>query len=171
MVSKKVKDVADKISTLSPNGQALVKSIIDASSNDVDYIGTIRDASSAIEILKSNIKTKKEMIDDHVGNYQEWLDLESAKDEVERCRVALNVKLAGDADYNNSMEAMADMKLELKDKQDTLSTFIVAYHTETKENQIEIGTNGDARRLVIKGKLGRVEKYQTNIFSDRKDLN
>lgn len=131
----------------------------------VDYIGTIRNSSADIEALKSQIKTKKEMVDDHVHQKPEWLEYESKKEETAIAKAKLDAALARDADYNNSMTQLAELKDTVKDKQDTLSTFIVGYHAETKETQVELGANGDARQLIIKGRLGKKQKYQTSLFS------
>jgi hypothetical protein len=62
------------------------------------------------------------------------------------------------------MSDLADEKLSLKDAQDNLSDFLLAYFADTRERQIELAPQ-NAYELTIKAKLGKAKDFQTNIFS------
>jgi hypothetical protein len=129
-------------------------------------IDTIKQYERDIEITKSQIKTKTEIISDHVEQMDEWFELEEAKEAVARARLALSQKLMGDADHNNRLEELAQLKQKKKEQQTILSDYIVAYFGMTQEKQVQVEVNGDARALVLTGKLGKKQKYQTSLFSE-----
>lgn len=134
--------------------------------NMLDTVNSIKSIEMEIESTKGHVKIINEMIADYIQSKQEWLDLESAKEETKRLSDALKNVLANDADYNNNLEELGQLKDKLKSQKEIISDLIVGYKLETRENQIEIGSNGEARQLVLKGKLGKRGKYQTSIFSD-----
>lgn len=128
----------------------------------------ILEQEQAIDHTKIEIATRKEMIADHIEKTQEWLDVEAAKEELLRLRQALAAKLSSDPDYNNQLEDLGQLKDKLKSEKETLSDLIVGYFANTKEHQLEVNNHGDAREVVITGKLGKKGKYQTNLFADKK---
>jgi vacuolar-type H+-ATPase subunit E/Vma4 len=130
-------------------------------------ISAIQSQERAIEITKNKIATRKELMSDAVESKQEWLDLESTKEEVKRLANKLQLSLQGDLAYGNQLEDLAQLKDKLKSQKETLSDLVVGYVLETKERQVEMNNQGDARDLIIKGSLGKKGKYQTNLFVDQ----
>lgn len=116
---------------------------------------------------KEEIKTRKELIAESTETRQAWLDLESAKSEVVRLREKLSQELLGDGDYNNQLEDLGQLKEKFKDQKETMSMLIVSYYVDTQEQQLETDSNGDAREILIAGKLGKKAKYQTSIFTKK----
>lgn len=128
-------------------------------------INNIKDKERDIDATQQQIATRKEMIEELVEQKQEWLDVETAKEELEHARQRLAQVLATDRDYNDQLEDLGQLKDKLKSEKELLSDLIVGYALETKERQIELNNQGDARELVIKGRLGKKAKYQTNMFA------
>lgn len=131
----------------------------------ITTINAIKSQELAIDTTKNQIITRKELIAEAIESRQEWLDLESAKEEVKRLKSALDLSLSKDGDYNNQLEDLAQLKDKLKSEKETLSDLIVGYVITTSERQVEINNMGDARDLVIKGTLGKKSKYQTSLFN------
>jgi len=135
-------------------------------SDRLEQANTILTQTYAIDSTKLAIKTRKEMIADRVQERQAWLDLESAKGEAARLKTILDQQLANDGAYNNDLEELGQLKDKLKSLNETLSDLIVGYRIETGEHQLETSPVGDAVELVLKGKLGKKGKYQTNMFAE-----
>lgn len=117
---------------------------------------------------KEQMRTRKEMITEHVESTQAWLDLQTAKEEFDRKKAALSLSLSSDGEYNNMLEDAAQLREKLKDQRDTLSEMVVGYFIDTEEKQLETDSNGDAREIIITGKLGKKAKYQTSLFAKGK---
>lgn len=132
-------------------------------SDTKSMVDTIRTYDRDIEITKNQIATLREIIQDKVKEKQEWIDLEEAREALQRARSALSTALLSDGEYNNRLEELAELRDKFKDQKQIQSDFIVAYYAETKEAQIELGANGDARSLVLSGKLGKKQKYQISL--------
>ena len=74
----------------------------------------IKAQDDEIQKTKHDIKTRKELIAEHVESSQKWLDLQSAKDEVKRLQSELARDLASDGEYNDQLEDLAQLKEKLK---------------------------------------------------------
>lgn len=125
----------------------------------------IRVYESDIEDTKKQIETKKEMVQELLESTSGWLDVQTLKERYEEAKISFHLKLQGNADYNDGLEELAQLKEKLKEQKQIQSDFIVGYFAETKERQIELGTTGNARDLVVTGKLGKSSKYQPSLFS------
>lgn len=127
----------------------------------------IKAQEAEIEKTKKDIKTRKELIETHIEGLPTWLELESSKEEVKRLTAKFKQELGSDSEYNNQLEDLGQLKDRLKDQNETLSMMIVGYYLDTKEQQLETDSNGNARELVITGKLGKKAKYQTSLFAGK----
>lgn len=165
-MSDKVKDIADKVNKLSPEGKAIVKGVLNNLNTQKQSTGSILRQTYAIDATKKEIATQKELIESHIEQKQSWLDYQSAKDDLKRLKLKLDSELNQDGDYNNMMEKLADSKEKLKSEKEIMSDLIVGYRIETGESQIEISDDGDAQQIILKGTLGKKAKYQTNIFNE-----
>lgn len=121
-----------------------------------------------IGVTKDQIKTRKELITEHIESTPSWLEFQTAKEELTRKKAALDQALAGDGEYNNMLEDLGQLNEKKKDQMKTLSDLVVWYFIETSEKQLETESNGDAREIVITGKLGKKGKYQTSLFVGKK---
>lgn len=165
MAKSKVEKLAEDIEKLPPTGKAIVGMVLDAKIKGDELVGSILQQEQAIKATSSLILTRKEMIDDHVQNKQTWLDLETGKEELRRLQLKHNQALANDADYNNMMEDMGELKDKKKAEEEVLSELLLGYFADTHERQIETGPRGDARTLVLKAKLGKEGKFQPSLFA------
>jgi uncharacterized protein (DUF3084 family) len=137
-------------------------------SDDANIIGIIRDLEKRIWTAKGRVKTQKEAVDDIISGHTAYNEATKAKQEYEYAKKKLELALQSDQEYNDAMEALAEEKQQLKDDRDILSLHLVEYYTTTHERQIEIGeSNGDAREVIVTGKLGAKSKYQTQLFSKK----
>jgi predicted RNase H-like nuclease (RuvC/YqgF family) len=127
-------------------------------------INAIIEQAHEIDATKQLIATRREMIDDYIQNKPSWLEVEAAKEELARLRAKLAAELGTDGDYNNMLEDLAQLKDKMKSEKETLSDLVVGYRLETGEHQLEINNDGDARELVLTGRLGKKAKYQPSIF-------
>lgn len=127
---------------------------------------TIRRLTKEIDALKFDIKALNEMLKDIRADLPEFEALEDARVALQQAQTELNEALRKVPNYNDNLEELAGKKESLSDKQAILSAFIVEYHAQTHEKQVEIDqSNGDARALVLTGRLGKKQKYQTSLFN------
>lgn len=195
--SPKVKKLAEAIDKLPYPGKILTKIAVARANNDdkaleaafaegkqmlqdagmmeteEDHLNTltnIRDLDLRIWTTKGRIKTQQEVVDDIKAGHTAYSEMIKAKQLYETAREKLRVALLSDRDYNDAMENLAEEKVQLNEDKEVLSLHIVEYYTRTHERQVEIGDKpGDARELVVTGKLGARGKYQTNLFGGQKD--
>lgn len=159
------------------NAEALVKeskrrqAAGDAAANfDEDRaIETIRELDLRVFTNKGQLKALEEIVDDLRKGHTAYNEMLKAKQAFETAKEKLRVALLSDGDYNDAMENLASKKQEIADDKDTLSTYIVEYYAATHEKQVEIGEDGNARDIVVTGRLGASGKYQTNLFSSAKN--
>jgi predicted nucleic acid-binding Zn-ribbon protein len=133
----------------------------------IALVAKIKQQEISIENSKKQIETRLETINEHKENTQEWLDMESAREQLQVAQKKLAAALSSDGEYNDLMEDLGQLRDKLKSEKQNLSDLIVGYALENKELQIEVNNKGDARELVITGKLGKQGKYQTNLFADK----
>lgn len=130
---------------------------------------SIRLVFQDIESKKSRIEKLVEKIEDIVGKMPEKEAVEKAAAELEVARQKLKTALMGKKDYNDLMEQIGQEKEELNHDKAELSNYLVEWFAITGQRQVEISrTNGDARDVIVTGRLGRKQKkYQTTMFDGR----
>lgn len=199
MSSKNVTDLAAKINKLPPVGMLKVKmsladtpekkaaamkeaeAVLDAEKpgwrDDLanerasSTLQTIREYAADVEKTKQNIATLKEQITEIKESMTEYSHFEEAKEVYDLAKRDLELALQGRGNYNDLMEKVAELDHKLKDQKDILSLHIVEYHADTRAQQIEMDDlTGDAREVVVTGKLGKKGKFQTSLFSDKDGL-
>lgn len=127
-------------------------------------VDSIREVQREIEISKGRIKTANELITDKKQEMDEWLEVESLKEQLGEAKKKLGLALSNDPDHNNRLEASAQEKDKLAGLKNILSDHIIAYYGMTQERQVEMTETGDARTLILSGRLGKEEKFQTSLF-------
>lgn len=166
MDSKKVEVIAKRVKALPESDQKIVEGIVSVL-NDSDRgqtIDNIRELDLAIFTNKGRIKALNERALEIIEGHNAYNEMVDAERVYKTAKEKLRIALLSDGDYNDVMENIADEKLTLKDQKDMLSLHVVEYYTTTHERQVEIDDSGDARELVVTGKLGARGKYQTNLF-------
>lgn len=128
-------------------------------------VSTIKAYELDIEQANEQIKTTNEMIAEELESMAEYQAVEKAQETLKAAKAALKQALLGNAEYNNLLEEKGQLQDKVKDAKEILSDYVVAYFAETKERQLQVETNGDARELIVTGKLGKKQKYQTSIFN------
>lgn len=139
----------------------------DTENESQQAIETIRECATEIDKTKATIKNLREQALDIKEGMAAYDEYTKASDAAKAAKENLRLALMGKAEYNNIMEEIALEADKLKDAQEIISQHIAYYWRETGERQIEVDhNNGDAREIIVKGKLGAKQKYQTNLFSD-----
>lgn len=157
-----VQKLAAEIKSLSPAGQELVGMVIDLS-EETKTIDTIRACAREIEATEQNVKTTREMIKEIVEGLVENDELEELKLEVVNAQAKLKEVLMRNKRYNDLTEKLGQLNEQLKDDKDVLSNALLLHYKQTGERQIEV-TNETAREVILTGKLGKEQKFQTSLF-------
>lgn len=133
--------------------------------DDNSTVDTIRTYANDIEALDSKVKTLREELKDVIEQDSNFSDVESLTEELKMAKDKLKYSLMGNSRFNELTEKLANEKEELKEAKDILSDYLVEHVVRTHEKQVEIDPdNGDAREVIVTGKLGKKQKYQTSMF-------
>jgi DNA repair exonuclease SbcCD ATPase subunit len=132
-----------------------------------ETINAIRDLLHEMDETKAKVKAGRERAEEIKQLKSAYAEVEALTEKLTDAKESLKMSLLQDGDYNDLMENIANEKLKYDDQKEMMSQHLVLFHDQFKEQQIELGDNGDARDVIIVGKLGREAKYQTSIFSER----
>lgn len=130
-------------------------------------IENVRTFDHDIQKFESNIKTIKEQLKDDIEKLPEHDEVEGLTDKLKTAKEALKQAMFRIPGYNDRMEQLADEKDALKSARLNMSDFLLGYYHETGERQIELADK-DAREVILKGKLGKSQAFQTNLFAGGK---
>lgn len=130
-----------------------------------ETISSVRDHELSIERLKSQISTLNEELQEELEAMDEFDDVNNLSEQLKIAREKLKIATQSNPRYMNLTEKKAELQETLVGHKHILSEQLVAYFAQTKERQIEMGANGDARAVVLTGKLGKSQKYQTSLLS------
>lgn len=112
-------------------------------------------------------QAKKELdkdISEHVAGYQESKDIRDLTNQIETKKAQLNAKLSQDPDFHQMMEQKAGINQQIGDAKEILSSHVVLWKTSTGEDQVEYD-EVMGKEVIVTGRLGKLQRYQTNIFS------
>ena len=130
-------------------------------------ISTIRECDLELIDLKAKLKDVNEELTEHVAGFEESKEVKRLKEELEQAKNRQAAALTSDPDFNELMDQKADLNREIKDTKEVLSSHVVAWKTSTGEDQVEYD-DVMGKEVIVSGKLGKLQRYQTNIFSDPK---
>lgn len=130
-------------------------------------IKTVIGYRSDIERTAKALADIKEQIDAELRGMPEYDEWSRLNEQVAAAKKRLTVALLGNAEYNDLAEQRANLLADKRDQEDILSNYVVSYAVDTKESQLELNNEGDSLPIILKGKLGKPEKYQTNLFAKR----
>lgn len=111
-----------------------------------------------------NIKTLREQMQEVAESLPEHAAVESLKAQLKAAQDTLKFKLLRTPRYNELADRLADEKHQKLEAETDLSDFLLAYHAETKERQIELEPK-DAREVILKAKLGKSREFQTSLLT------
>lgn len=132
-----------------------------------NVVQTVLGYRQDIERTTSQLADIKEQMEDELESMPEYTRWKELADQASNAKKQLDIALRGNGEYNDLAEQRAQLLAERRDQQAILSNYVVSYAVETKESQLELEGNGDALPIILKGKLGKPEKYQTNLFSGK----
>lgn len=128
-------------------------------------IDSIRIIARDIDAKESGLKVKKDQLKEIVESMPEWNEVYELSEELKSAKEKLRIALLANSRYNDLAEKIANEAEDLRDDRDVLSKHVVEYYASTHEHQIEIDeSNGDARQVIVNGKLGKGAKYQPSLF-------
>lgn len=123
-------------------------------------IDTIRTYQRDIIATQISIKNLNQQIEDEVSSTSGYDDVRDAKLKLAEAEGRFKRNLAANTDYNNLLEERGQLSQKLKDQKEILSDHIVFLYKTTDERQVEVSDDGDAREIIVTGKLGKRGKYQ-----------
>jgi hypothetical protein len=123
-------------------------------------LDTIRTYQQDINASQESLRNLKEQIDEEIETTAGYDEVQAAKQALDAAKTHFKQNLLSNATYNNLLEEKAQISQKMKDQKEILSDHIVYLFKTTDERQVEVGGDGDARDIVVKGKLGRKGKYQ-----------
>lgn len=131
-----------------------------------DIVDNIILTAGDIESTKRKLKTLKEQVAEILEGMDEAEAVELAADALAVAKQKLASALMGRREYNDLMENIAEYSHKLKGEKDVLSLHLVAYYKLADDGtQIEVDEMGNAREVILTGKLGAEQKYQTSMFA------
>ena len=136
----------------------------DVAENRRQLIQTIRETDLELIDLKSALKDVSEEITEHVAGYQESKDIAELKNQIETKKAQLNAKLSQDPDFVAYMDQKSGLNQQIGDAKEVLSTYVVAWKTLTGEDQVEYD-EVMGKEVIVTGRLGKLERYQTSILT------
>jgi len=136
----------------------------DIKENRMNLIRTIRETDLELVDLKSTKKELDKDLTEHVASYQESKDIKELKNQIELKKAQLNAKLSQDPDFAEMMSTKTNLNQQIADAKEILSSHVVAWKTMTGEDQVEYD-EVMGKEVIVTGRLGKLERYQTNIFT------
>ena len=131
-----------------------------------NIVENIRITAKDIDQKSANLKNINEQIQALIVDMPEYKEVEELEESLAEARKKLKIALENRRGYTDLTESAGRLKEELKDDKEILSSHVVEYYASTKEHMVEMDeSNGDAREVVVIGKLGKSGKLQTNIFT------
>lgn len=127
-------------------------------------IDNVRTFDHELRGHNQNIKTIREQLQEIVESTDEYLVVQSLNDQLKAAKDKLKYRLLGMQSYTDLAEKLADEKHQKQEAEVEISDFLLAYHAETRERQVELEP-GDAREVVLKARLGKPRNYQLNLLS------
>lgn len=132
--------------------------------NRRQLIDTIRETDLELMDLKQAKKELDKDISEHVAGFQESKDIRDLTNQLETKKAQLNAKLSQDPDFHEMMEQKSGINQQIADAKEILSSHVVLWKTSTGENQVEYD-EVMGKEVIVTGRLGKLQRYQTNIFS------
>lgn len=136
----------------------------DVKENRRALIETIRECDLELMDLKASKKDVEEDLAEHVASFEESKEVKRLTLELENAKKKQAAVLSQDGDFSVLMDQKAGINQKIADAKEVLSTHVVAWKTLTGEDQVEYD-EVMGKQVIVTGRLGKMERYQTNIFT------
>lgn len=130
-----------------------------------EALESIRLTMADIEESKRKVSAAKEMAQEKLEAMPYFDEVQTLTEKLAEAKAQLKSASMANGSYNDLLSEIADEQQKLKDLKQILSDHLVYYRDNFQEKQVEMNDDGDARELIITGKLGKEAKYQYNLFS------
>ncbi len=112
----------------------------------------IKTLISRIARVKEDLKPVKEMLSDLFNNNEEYQIADKEAKEASKKKSTVKAKILSTPEGKMANDKVTEMKNELKEAQEALSTYLSEYQKLTGSNEIE-GEDGELRKIVYVAKL------------------
>lgn len=112
----------------------------------------IKTLISRIARLKEELKPVKEMLSDLFNNNEEYQIADKVAKEASKKKSTVKAKILSTPEGKMANDKVTEMKNELKEAQEALSTYLSEYQKLTGSSEIE-GEDGELRKIVYVAKL------------------
>lgn len=135
--------------------------------DDDSTLQTIITYVDDIETAENKIKVLKEQLAEIIEKDAKFDEVDTLSISLAKAKEDLKLSLMSKREYNDLCEKIAQLKEDLKENKDILSDYLVEFYATKHERQLQVDpSNGNARDIILKGKLGKEQKkYQTNLFN------
>lgn len=112
----------------------------------------IKTLISRIERVKEDLKPVKEMLSDLLNNNEEYQIADNESKEASKKKSTVKNKILSTTEGKMAKGKVDELKNELKDAQEALSTYLADYQRLTGSSEFE-GEDGELRKIVYVAKL------------------
>lgn len=128
--------------------------IPDAVATQLSVEALIKTLISRIARVKEDLKPVKEMLSDLLNNNEAYQLAANEAKEVSKKKSAIKKEILSTPGGKMAQEKVNELKNELNDAQEALSSYLTDYQRLTGSNEIE-GEDGELRKIVYVAKLVR----------------
>lgn len=133
----------------------------DTQMDPVDELKNIENLINAnitkIDKLQEDIKPVKEMLESLLDADLQYAELDQKAIEAVKAKTAKKKELMGTTNGRELNEKLKELKSEMAEAREALSTYLQEYQKKTGFNEFE-GTDGELRQIVFSAKLVRKTK-------------
>jgi predicted RNase H-like nuclease (RuvC/YqgF family) len=160
-----------KATVQAPDGPEIPIEDIEAQRAE-EGVETIRQYAVDMRDLKDQVKAAEEVLESIIQGWPEYAAVEELEQKLKEAKERLKQRKLADPRYLEQTERVAKVKREQKESKEILSDYLVGYFKKTGERQVLMNdANGDAREVILTGRLGKEVKYQTSLdLSPKEEL-
>lgn len=160
-MSKNVEELAEKVKSLSPAGKELVKNVLGGGLIEGDDLGVVLSLDELIkatvknmDTIKVEIKKLNEQVKDACQNDALYKEDDDKVKAAQKKRMATKHVIMQQPAMQTLANKLKTLRAELKDKQFSLSDYLLEYQRLTQANQLELPF-GEVLEIVNTAKVVR----------------
>jgi ribosomal 50S subunit-associated protein YjgA (DUF615 family) len=134
--------------------ESIEEQIPDAVKTQISVEQLIKSYISRIARLKEDLKPVSEMLNDLLINNEEYKIAADAAKEASKKKSAVKKKVLSTPEGKTLNDKVSELKEDLKEAQESLSSYLTEYQRLTGSGEIE-GEDGELRQIVYVAKLVR----------------
>lgn len=151
------------IPELPPTKELIIRDGTDPTKDD-QGVDTIRQYAVDLRELSDREKAAAEVLRAIEEGWPEYAEVDEFSERLKDAKDRLKQRRMADRGYNDQTEVLHAVKRDKKEAREILSDYLVNHFKITGERQVLMNdNNGDAREVILTGKLGRETKYQTSM--------